>query len=309
LEESGGGDAGAQEEAKVAEVVPHHEVVPFFVVLEGARNVSWEVGCQGVIHVLLSDALEAGPDEVERVNCDDSWGDHEVTALHENVLYLMQVHPNSLGKLALSISEWVHGLIDGSHHEVALGVDPIIECLCIESGTLNWCEEAVEEFIGLLVDGSLQVCYLTNLCALEEDFAESLPYVLAKVEELAVFVCGDCLANFVKDVRAIHDEALADLPNQGERVREDFSHLREDLKVILNGGAILEHSGHELDGRPNLVESGLDPIKGGLFKVGYRVNDGWLNLLTITDAGVKRPFGDSVLQNPIEYTLNDADNV
>ena len=40
LEDGGRGDAGAQEEAKVAEVVPYHEVVPFFVVLEGARNVS-----------------------------------------------------------------------------------------------------------------------------------------------------------------------------------------------------------------------------------------------------------------------------
>ena len=40
LEDGGRGDAGAQEEAKVAEVVPCHEVVPFFVVLEGARNVS-----------------------------------------------------------------------------------------------------------------------------------------------------------------------------------------------------------------------------------------------------------------------------
>ena len=89
MEDADGGDAGAQEEAKVAEVVPHHEVVPFFVVLEGARNVSWQVPCKGVIHVLLIDAFKASPDEVERLNCDDSWRNHEVTALHENVLNLM----------------------------------------------------------------------------------------------------------------------------------------------------------------------------------------------------------------------------
>ena len=92
-----------------------------------------------------------------------------------------------------------------------------------------------------------------------------MAYVLAKVEELAVFVFSDCLANFVKDVRAINDEALADLPNQGERMREDFSHLCEDLNVILNGGAILEHAWHEVDSRPDLVESGFYTIKSGLF--------------------------------------------
>jgi hypothetical protein len=309
LKESGGGDAGAKEETKVAEVVSHHEVVPFLVVLEGVGDVSWDVAFKSGIHVLLIYAIEAGPNEVERLSCDDSWRNHEVTALHENMLYLMEVHPNSLGQLALTLNKWVHGLLYGSHHEGALGVDLIVECLHIECGTLNWCEEAIEEIVGLLIDGSLHNCDVIVLYALKEDFAKSFSNVLAKLEELAVFVCSDSLANFVKDVRAINDEALADLPNQGKRVREDFSHLCKDLKVILNGGAILEHVRHELDSRPDLVQSGFDAIKSGLFKVGYRVNDGLLNLLTIGDACVKCPFRDGVLQNPVEDSLDDADNV
>jgi hypothetical protein len=220
----------------------------------------------------------------------------------------MQLYPNSLVKLALSLRKWLHSLINWTPNHDSLSIDTIVKGLAIKVNSLNWRQESSKEVISMLINRSFED-YGTFLSWFKENLTQCEANVLPELKIVTSFVSINCVFNLLENVRAINYQTLSYLPYQRERMSKNLCHLCEQAQVLLNRHTILKHHWHFMHYLSNLFKACFDTIKSHFFEIYHCFTDFWLDSLSIWDASVKWTLWYCLLKNTIENSFHKPSDV